>query len=231
MNDKLLGLFGEEWYVAFEKLLKSEYWNSLMTKISMERRLFTVYPERGSDLIFKAFRTTPLSQTKVVILGQDPYHDGSYDGFAFSNKGKTSNLSPSLRNIFIEVENDLYNGLKLDQDPDLERWAKQGVLLINTAHTVRQSDAGSHLEEWKPFTKKVIEILLQKEKLVWMLWGKKASDLVDVNRAMEITKGKHLFIITSHPSPFSAHVGFFGSKPFSKANKYLEENGLSTINW
>jgi len=231
-KDKIEQLFGEEWYDALKIILKSEYWRELGGKIAKERMFYTIYPEKGSDTLFKAFRTTPLSEVKIVILGQDPYHDGSFDGFCFSNKGKTRNLSPSLRNIFIEVENDIYDGLRLDQDPDLERWAEQGVLLINTAHTVQKSNAGSHLEYWKPFTKEVIKKLLtEKEELVWILWGKKAQNIVDVNRAMEITKGKHLFIQSPHPSPFSADMGFFGSKPFSKANKYLEDHERRKILW
>lgn len=224
LKDKFRSLFGEEWYNALNPLLESEYWSKLGSAIALDRNSHTVYPEKGSDLLFKAFRTTPLSKVKVVILGQDPYHDGSFDGFSFSNGGKSSTLSPSLRNIFKEVEDDVYDGLKLDQDPNLERWAQQGVLLINTAHTVRRSEAGSHLDWWKPFTRFVIDRLLEQEHIVWIVWGKKASELVDVKRAIEQTRGKHLFLSSPHPSPFSAHTGFFGSKPFSKTNEYLKKN-------
>ena len=233
LKDKFRSLFGEEWYSVLTPLLESSYWEQLGRELARERKFYNVFPKQGSDLLFKAFRTTPLSKVKVVILGQDPYHDGSFDGFAFSNKGKTSGLSPSLRNIFKEVEDDMYNGLQLDQDPDLERWAKQGVLLINTAHTVRRGEAGSHLEMWMPFTKFVIDRLLERERLVWILWGKKAADLVNISRATQQTGGKHLFLTSPHPSPFSAHIGFFGSKPFSKVNEYLKryESGTDGIKW
>ena len=232
LKGKFRSLFGEEWYNALSPLLESEYWSKLGSAIALDRNNHTVYPEKGSDLLFKAFRTTPLSKVKVVILGQDPYHTpGSFDGFSFSNGNSGTVLSPSLRNIFKEVEDDVYNGLKLDQDPNLERWAQQGVLLINTAHTVRRGEAGSHLDWWKPFTRFVIDRLLEQEHIVWIVWGKKASELVNVTRAMEQTGGKHLFLSSPHPSPFSAHTGFFGSKPFSKVNKYLNERNYNTIKW
>jgi uracil-DNA glycosylase len=231
VDNKFLGLFGKEWYTALEKILNSKYWFNLGQKVAKERGFHTVYPEKHSDLLFKAFRTTPLSQVKVVILGQDPYHDGSYDGYAFSNKGKDT-LSPSLKNIFKEIEDDIYDGFKMYQDPDLERWAKQGVLLINTAHTVRKGAPGSHLKDWEEFTDEVVNILLQKkEPVVWMLWGKKALDVFNQARIMNGGKGDHLVLTSPHPSPFSAHTGFFGNKHFSQANKYLEDNGSQSISW
>ena len=223
----LKALFGEEWYNALDTVLKSEYWRNLGQTIASERGVYTIYPEKGSDLLFKAFRTTPLTKVKVVILGQDPYHDGSYDGFAFSNREKLR-LSPSLVNILKEVESDIFDGFNINQSPELERWAKQGVLLINTAHTVRKGDPASHVEYWSRFTKEVIlKLLEQDQPIVWIVWGKKA---------MEILKStgrntKHLVLISPHPSPFSAHTGFFESKPFSKANKFLETNGKSGIQW
>ena len=225
-ENRFFGLFGEEWYNALgEVMFNSFYWRKLGYRIARERKLYTIYPEKGSNLLFKAFRTTPLSKVKVIILGQDPYHNGSYDGFAFSNKGKTT-FSPSLVNIFKEVEDDLYDGFKLYQDPDLERWAKQGVLLINTAHTVIKGNPGSHLQYWEYFTKQVILLLQQQNRpIVWMLWGKKAENAVKTVKKNE----KHLYLISPHPSPYSAGSGFFGSKPFSKANKFLKDNNNEPI--
>jgi uracil-DNA glycosylase len=226
-------LFGDEWYTALEKLLKTNYWKALGQKVAGERIMYNIYPEKGSDLLFKAFRTTPLSEVKVVILGQDPYHDGSYDGFAFSNRDDGQRISPSLRNILKEVESDVYDGFQIDQNPDLSRWAEQGVLLINTAHTVRKKNPGSHLEYWRRFTSEVIHLLLQQERpIVWILWGAKAKAAMEAEPwSRTASAGSHHFIISPHPSPFSAHTGFFGSKPFTKANKFLEENGKEQIKW
>lgn len=227
-KDKFYSLFEQEWYESLKELLESDYWKFIGQAIARDRKLYTIYPEKGSDLLFKAFRTTPISQVKVVILGQDPYHDGSYDGFAFSNKDDGQRISPSLQNILKEVEDDVYNGFQLDQNPSLERWAKQGVLLINTAHTVRKGQPGSHLDYWKTFTKWVLMLLQEQDRpIVWILWGKKAE-----NAAKTIKKNeKHLYITSPHPSPYSASSGFFGSKPFSKTNKYLETNGIKHITW
>jgi len=227
----LRALFGEEWYDALETVLKSKYWRNIGEKIAQERGIYTIYPDKGSDLLFKAFRTTPLTEVKVVILGQDPYHDGSYDGFAFSNSDDSVRISPSLQNILKEVEEDIYDGFRVDQNPELERWAKQGVLLINTAHTVRKGNPASHIDYWKRFTSEVIQVLLKQDRtIVWMLWGKKAKRaLEDVPWKPE--QDKHRFILSPHPSPFSAHTGFFGSKPFSRANEYLEASGISKITW
>jgi uracil-DNA glycosylase len=221
-------LFGEEWYNALDTVLKSEYWRNLGQKIAREREVYTIYPEKGSDLLFKAFRTTPLSKVKVVILGQDPYHDGSYDGFAFSNSDSKLRISPSLKNILKEVESDIYDGFRIDQNLELERWAKQGVLLINTAHTVSKGNPGSHLEYWRRFTIQVILRLQEQDRpIVWILWGKKAA-----NAVLEASMNEKHFVLKSpHPSPFSAHTGFFGSKPFSRTNGYLEKGGMSEIIW
>ena len=220
-------LFGKEWYSALETMLKSVYWGNLGQKIAKERTVYTIYPEKGSDLLFKAFRTTPLSKVKVVILGQDPYHDGSYDGFAFSNTEESMKVSPSLKNILKEVEADVYDGFQVNQNPELERWAEQGVLLINTAHTVRKGNPASHLEYWSKFTYEVVSLLSKQDRpMVWIGWGKKAQNVV----LKQINK-KHLRLLSPHPSPFSAHTGFFGSKPFSQANEYLKTHGKGQIRW
>jgi uracil-DNA glycosylase len=228
LKDKFLDLLGVEWFNVIEPYLDTKDFGIITVELFKERRLYTVYPEQGSDLLFKAFRTTPLSKVKVVILGQDPYHDGSFDGFAFSNKGKTGKLSPSLVNILKEIESDVYEGLMLDHDPDLERWAKQGVLLINTAHTVRKGEAGSHLHLWDMFTARVIHVLVNRHQpIVWMLWGSKAKKHFE---GRTLSKD-HLKLTCPHPSPFSAYSGFFGCKHFSQANTFLLEHNIEPIKW
>ena len=233
-------LLGEEWYKCLEDMINSDYFRNLGSTIAGERSLRTIYPLKGSDLLFKAFRTTPLSEVKIVILGQDPYHDNSYDGFAFSNSiHKRGRVSPSLQNILREVQEDCYSEKNLEtyfaDDPSivsLERWAKQGVLLINTAHTVAEGVPGSHIALWKPFTKRVLDALMIEHNtpIVFILWGKYAQRIFyDQIGTYPISNG--LVIESAHPSPFSAYQGFFGSKPFSKANKYLAENNIKPIVW
>ena len=227
LKDKFLTLLGVEWFTALEEYLETDDFSRITLELFKERRLYTIYPEKGSDLLFKAFRTTPLSQVKVVILGQDPYHDGSYDGFAFSNTRKIR-LSPSLRNILKEVETDVYNGFNITLEPELERWAKQGVLLINTAHTVREGEPASHLHLWDMFTARVIHSLVRiKRPVVWMLWGSKAKRHLE-NKSL---REDHLKLTAAHPSPFSAHTGFYGCKHFSKANEFLLKHNLEQITW
>jgi uracil-DNA glycosylase len=227
LKDKLFSLLGAEWFKKMENYLQTDDFSRLTLELFKERRNYTIYPEQGSDLLFKAFRTTPFSKVKIVILGQDPYHDGSYDGFAFSNTNRVR-LSPSLQNILKEVENDVYDGFHLSQDSNLERWAKQGVLLINTAHTVRASEPGSHIHLWDIFTRRVIHSLLNNHKpMVWMLWGSKAKRHLE-DRMIDPDQ---LVLTAPHPSPFSAGSGFFGCKHFSKANTFLIEHNIDPIAW
>ena len=227
LQDKFLNLLGVEWYNAMKGYLDTDDFSRLTLELFKERRKYTIYPEKGSDLLFKAFRTTPPSKVKVVILGQDPYHDGSYDGFAFSNREKLR-LSPSLLNIFKEVETDIFNGLNLNPDPSLERWAKQGVLLINTAHTVRKGEPTSHLHLWDIFTARVIHILINKYKpVVWILWGVKAKRHLE----LKVLPKNQLKLVAAHPSPFSAANGFFGCKHFSKTNEFLLNHNIEPIIW
>ena len=227
LKDKFLNLLGIEWYKRLEEYLDTDDFSRLTLELFRERRMFTIYPEKGSDLLFKAFRTTPFSKVKIVILGQDPYHDGSYDGFAFSNTGKLR-LSPSLQNILKEVESDVYNGFQLAQDSNLERWAKQGVLLVNTAHTGRKGEPASQITLWDMFTSRVIHNLVNNGKpLVWMLWGSKAK-----NQLMSRTLPKdQLKLVAAHPSPFSASNGFFGCKHFTQANEFLLNHNIEPITW
>jgi len=227
LQHKFVGLLGEEWYEVVKDYLVSKNFKEISNLLKLERNTHKVYPEQGSSLLFKAFRTVPLSKVKVVILGQDPYHDGSYDGFAFSNTGKR-HISPSLKNILKEVESDVYNGLHLDMEPNLQRWAEQGVLLINTAHTVRKSQPASHLHIWEEFTQNIIHSLSTRVgPMVWMLWGAKARRHVNDRRM----QSDHLILESPHPSPFSAASGFFGCKHFSKANRFLEEYNVKPIKW
>jgi len=180
----------------------------------------------SGDKIFKAFSLTPFPQVKAVILGQDPYHGpGQAQGISFSVPSDFP-LPPSLHNIFKELKSDL--GFTQDFKGDLSAWAKQGVLLLNATLTVGMHRAGSHQGKgWESFTNKAIEILSrEKEHLVFILWGAYAQ-----NKKEWIDPEKHLILESPHPSPFSAHRGFLGSKPFSKTNQYLIEKGIAPIPW
>jgi uracil-DNA glycosylase len=230
LQRKFVGLLGEEWYEVVKDYLVSKNFKQVSNLLRLERNTYKVYPEQGSELLFKAFRTVPLSKVKVVILGQDPYHDGSYDGFAFSNtiSREKPHISPSLKNILKEVESDVYKGLDLNMDPNLQRWAEQGVLLINTAHTVRKGQPASHLHIWAAFTQYIIHALSTRVgPMVWMLWGAKARRYLNDKRIQP----DHLVLESPHPSPFSAASGFFGCKHFSKANMFLEEYNVEPIKW
>lgn len=184
-----------------------------------------VYPT-GSQ-IFNALNITPFDIVKVVILGQDPYHGlGQANGLSFSvNPG--IKFPPSLQNIFKELEQDI-SGFIYPQSGDLTSWAKQGVLLLNATLTVAANTPGSHQKiGWEDFTNHIIQTLSnEKENLVFILWGKFAQA-----KDVYINNKKHLIIKSAHPSPFSAHHGFLGSKPFSKANEYLKSREISEIDW
>ena len=182
-----------------------------------------IFPKREN--IFRSLQLVQPDEVKVVILGQDPYHNfNQADGLAFSVSNFQS-LPPSLRNIFIEIENDL--NIKIEKKGDLENIAKQGVLLLNSILTVEKNNPGSHKNiGWEKLTDIIISSLSLMGNIVFILWGnfaKKKSNLIDNNI--------NLVINSSHPSPFSAHKGFFGSKPFSKCNDYLVKNGKGPIKW
>jgi len=227
LKDKFEFLLGKEWFDLLEPYFQSRDFDYLYTELFRERKSYTIYPDKDSDLLFKAFRTTPFSKVKIIVLGQDPYHDDSYDGFAFSNTERLR-LSPSLQNIFKEVESDAYDGFKLVQDPELIRWAEQGVLLINTAHTVRKGEPASHLRLWTMFTARVLHVLAERRNpTVWMLWGAKAKG----HLAGRTLPESHLKLTAPHPSPFSAHTGFYGCKHFTKANEFLLNNNIEPISW
>lgn len=190
-----------------------------------------VYPDREN--VFAAMRQTSLSETKVVILGQDPYfnfHPGKgpeAHGLSFSVR-QGFPIPPSLRNIFKEINNDIYKGEQLSTQSDLTRWAKQGVLLLNASLTVIAKKPNSHANlGWHQLTDNIIETISQKKKnVVFMLWGAFAQ-----KKRVLIDPSRHLILATSHPSPLSAHRGFLGSGVFSRCNAYLKQNHLTEIEW
>ena len=204
--------FNKPYFAALASFVKSEY----ETK--------TIYPKANS--IFKAFELCPVDKVKVVILGQDPYHgENQAHGLSFSVKEGVP-IPPSLKNIFKELKSDL--DLPFPSDGNLERWAKQGVLLLNATLTVEAHKAGSHQKKgWETFTSAVIEKLASKKSnLVFLLWGAYAQ-----KKATVIHSDKHLKLQSPHPSPLSAHRGFLGCQHFSQANAYLEAHGKPAIKW
>jgi uracil-DNA glycosylase len=212
--------FGKEYFVKLTEFVKNEYANA------------TVYPP--PKFIFNAFELTPFDKVKVVILGQDPYHGPDQaNGLAFSVNQEIAK-PPSLINIFKEIESDLGRKTK-NTSGDLSDWARQGVLLLNATLTVRAHTAGSHQNKgWELFTDAVIKVLSEhKHDLVFILWGNYAQKktLPQGQGKVIIDESKHLVIKSAHPSPLSARNGFFGSKPFSKANDYLIKNNKKPIEW
>lgn len=217
------------WKQALKDEFDKPYFAKLREFVRDEYASAAVYPP--PRFIFRAFELTPLDKVKVVILGQDPYHGaGQANGLCFAvNKGVA--LPPSLQNIFKELENDCKpheRGRTLLKEGDLERWATQGVLLLNATLTVRASRAGSHQHKgWEQFTDAVVRVLNdKKEHVVFILWGNYAKQ-----KGAHIDRDKHLVIESAHPSPFAATHGFFGSGPFSKTNAYLKEHGKEPIDW
>jgi uracil-DNA glycosylase len=212
------------WREKLENEFNSPYFNTLIDFVKAEYAQHTVYPP-GKE-IFRAFDCCEFNNARVVIIGQDPYHGpGQANGLCFSVRPEVR-MPPSLQNIFKEIREDL--GKPFPPNGDLERWAVQGVLLLNATLTVRASAAGSHQNKgWETFTDAVIKkIAEEKENVVFMLWGayaQKKGELIDAT--------KHLVLKSAHPSPFSADRGFFGNKHFSKANAYLKSKGLKEIEW
>jgi len=213
-----------DWHPVLQGELAKPYWAELQTFVAVERDQHPVYPPR--DDVFAALHLTPRAETKVVILGQDPYHGaGQAHGLAFSVKQGVA-LPPSLRNIFLELQSDL--GVPPPRNGSLEGWARQGVLLLNTTLTVRGGAAASHQGRgWERFTDEVIlSVDAKVERVVFVLWGAAARRkrvLVDQNR--------HVVLESAHPSPLSASNGFFGSRPFSRANSALVEAKRDPVDW
>jgi len=214
----------ESWNNVLEKFFIKDYFKLLVEKIRNEYKNYTIYPK--GDKIFNAFNLCPYDSLKVVIIGQDPYHGkGQANGLSFSVE-KNIKIPPSLKNIFIELKNN-YPEYKYS-DGDLSRWANQGVLLLNSILTVRKSEPGSHSNiGWEKFTDFVIKVISsEKRNVVFLLWGKYAQ-----SKRRLIDENKHLILKSSHPSPFSAHKGFFKNYHFKKTNQYLLLNDFNEINW
>ena len=215
----------ESWKNALQDEFSKPYFNTLIGFIKQEKADGkTIYP--AGSLIFNAYNTTPLDEVKVVILGQDPYHNpGQAMGLSFSvPRGVTK--PPSLRNIYKEINTSL--GLEVPNHGDLTKWAKQGVFLLNSMLTVERNKPGSHKRSgWQFFTDASIRAVSDnRENVVFILWGafaRKKAELID--------QSKHLVLESAHPSPFSADKGFFGNNHFKLANEYLEEHGKTPIDW
>lgn len=212
------------WKSRLNNEFEKNYFNKLIDFVREEYRTKTVYPP--GSLIFNAFDLCPFDMVKAVIIGQDPYHGpGQAHGLCFSVREGVE-FPPSLINIFKEIESDL--GYRPALTGDLERWAKQGVLLLNATLTVRAHQAGSHQRKgWEEFTDSAINILNQeKQNLVFFLWGAYAQ-----KKGESIDRTKHLVLESVHPYPLSASRGFFGNKHFSRCNNYLQEHGTEPIDW
>ena len=215
-------MIGNDWDLVLKDEYEKEYFKNIMKFIDSEYKTKTIYPPR--DDIFNAFKLTPLKKVKVVILGQDPYHEaGQAHGLCFSTpEGRP--IPRSLKNIFKEIQNEY--GYPIPESGCLEPWAHEGVFLLNTVLTVREGEANSHSDcGWQIFTDKVIEILNeQTQPIVFLLWGKQAEKKKEL-----LDNPNHLVLITSHPSPFSARRGFLGCNHFKIANEFLKSE--NEINW
>ena len=214
----------EGWKSVLMDQFQSPYFRTLKEFLLEEKKKYTLYPP--GRLIFNAFQRTPFDRVKVVILGQDPYHGkGQAHGLCFSVPPGIPH-PPSLVNIFKELNSDL--GIPVPAHGNLEKWADQGVLLINATLTVRDSQAGSHQKRgWETFTNRVIEVVSQeKSGIVFLLWGRFAQA-----KETLIDESKHLILKAAHPSPLSAYNGFFGCRHFSLSNDYLRRQGKTGIDW
>lgn len=219
-----MAAINNDWLQPLQKEFSKPYYRKLFETVKSEYSRYQVFPP--SDDIFNAFHLTPLSEVKVVILGQDPYHNiNQAHGLCFSVQ-PTVEIPPSLVNIYQELHDDL--GCRIPNNGYLVKWAKQGVLLLNTVLTVRAHQANSHQNiGWEQFTDAVIEILDQQNRpMVFLLWGKPAQR----KKAM-LHNPNHLILEAPHPSPLSAYRGFFGCRHFSTTNRFLEEHGLEPIDW
>lgn len=226
MYNRCIGdiMIGNDWDIILKDEISKQYFINLLNFIKKEYQTKTIYPKQTE--IFKAFRNTSYKDTKVVILGQDPYHgEGQAEGLSFSVKLGIQK-PPSLQNIFKELHDDL--GYSIPKNGSLVSWTEEGVLLLNTVLTVEASKPASHKDlGWETFTDAVIKKLNEKETpIVFILWGSFAR-----SKKKLITNPIHGIVESPHPSPFSAYNGFFGSKPFSKTNNFLVSKGLKPINW
>lgn len=219
-----MAAISNDWLEALRGEFKKPYYRQLFETVKKEYATHLVFPP--SDDIFNAFHLTPLKDVKVVILGQDPYHNvGQAHGLCFSvQKGVA--IPPSLVNIYQELQDDL--GCSIPDHGYLVKWARQGVLMLNTVLTVRAHQANSHRGiGWEEFTDAAIKVLDEQDRpIVFILWGTPAQ-----RKKTMLHNPRHLVLEAPHPSPLSAYRGFFGSRPFSKTNAFLEENGVEPIDW
>ena len=212
------------WREFVEVEAEQPYFRALMNRVDAEQEKYDVYPARQD--MFSCFAACPLDRVKVVIIGQDPYHGpGQAHGMSFSVREGVK-IPPSLVNIFKELQSDL--GISPPKSGFLQKWAERGVLLMNTSWSVEKGKPGSHSRlGWMEFSERILKMLNDhKDPMVFILWGAHAQKVGRV-----VTNPKHFIIKSAHPSPFSADRGFFGSRPFSRANKFLEETGRGAINW
>lgn len=213
-----------DWKLALADEFKKPYYKDLYLRVVEEYRRYTIFPPQ--EELFTAFHLTPLSEVKVVILGQDPYHNpGQAHGLSFSVK-KGVEIPPSLRNMYLELEQEF--GYPIPEHGCLEAWAEQGVLMLNTVLTVRAHQANSLRGiGWEVFTDRVIDILNEQDRpIVYLLWGRQA-----IEKAKRLRNPKHLVLTAPHPSPLSAYRGFLGCGHFKKANEFLTKNEFNAIDW
>jgi uracil-DNA glycosylase len=214
----------EDWRAAMAQEIQKPYYKELSRFVLQEYRTTTVYPPK--DDIYNAFQT-PLSEVKVLLLGQDPYHnEHQAHGMSFSVLPEQTQIPPSLLNIYQELHDDL--GCYIPDNGYLQKWANQGVMLLNTVLTVRAHQANSHKDRgWEQFTDHVIQVLNEQDRpIVFLLWGRPAQ-----MKASMLNNPKHLILRAPHPSPLSAYRGFFGCRHFSKCNEFLQANGVEPIDW
>ena len=219
-----MAMIDNDWLSTVEEETKKPYYKDLYKFVKNEYDSRVIYPP--ADDIFNAFHFTPLSEVKVLILGQDPYHEiNQAHGLCFSVKPEVQ-IPPSLVNIYKELNDDL--GCYIPNNGYLTKWAKQGVLLLNTVLTVRAHEANSHKGKgWEKFTDAIINAVNNQDRpIVYMLWGSPAQSKIPM-----LNNPKHLILKAPHPSPLSAYRGFFGCKHFSQCNEFLVNNGLSPIDW
>ena len=220
-----MGMIANDWLAAVSEEFKAPYYRELYTFIKEEYGKTVIYPP--ADDIFNAFHFTPLSKVKVLLLGQDPYHNvNQAHGLSFSVLPSQKDIPPSLQNIYQELHDDL--GCASPNNGYLKKWADQGVLLLNTVLTVRAHQANSHQGKgWEKFTDAVIRAVNEQDRpVVYLLWGRPAQSKMPM-----LTNPKHLVLKAPHPSPLSAYRGFFGCRHFSQTNAFLEEHGIEPIDW
>lgn len=220
-----MGAIANDWLPSIEGEFRKPYYKELYQFVKEEYSKHVVYPP--SDDIFNALHLTPLKEVKVLILGQDPYiNENEAHGLCFSVLPEQKKLPPSLQNIYKELNADL--GCEIPNNGYLKKWAQQGVLLLNTVLTVRAHESNSHKGKgWEHFTDAIIRAVNEQDRpIVYMLWGSHAQQKIPM-----LNNPKHLILKAPHPSPLSAHRGFFGCKHFSQANEFLEKNGIEPIDW